>query len=102
MPSDGILFQNAKVVDGSGKPRFRADVAIEGNLIIGIGKGLKNPGRVIDAEGLILSPGFVNIHGHSDSTILMNPRSESLLMQGVTTEVIGNCGFGLAPLRKET
>ncbi|MEM2925917.1 MAG: D-aminoacylase [Candidatus Bathyarchaeia archaeon] len=102
MVSDGILFQNAKVIDGSGNPWFRADVAVEGSFIVDIGKGLKNPGRIIDVEGLILSPGFVNIHGHSDSTILMNPRSESLLMQGVTTEVIGNCGYSLAPLKEGT
>jgi N-acyl-D-amino-acid deacylase len=102
MTSHGILFKNAKVVDGSGNPWFKADVAIEGSFIAGIGKGLKNPGRIIDVEGLILSPGFVNIHGHSDSTLLMNPRAESLVMQGVTTEVVGNCGYSLAPLRDET
>jgi len=55
--------------------------------------------RVIDAGGLVLSPGFIDIHGHSDMTLFRHPLLESKLFQGVTTEVIGNCGLGLFPVR---
>jgi N-acyl-D-amino-acid deacylase len=94
-----ILIKNGLVMDGTGKPAFKADVGIaEGRITVvaeGVEQGAK---RTIQALGLHLAPGFIDPHTHSDLTLLANPRAESKIRQGVTTEVIGNCGFSPAPL----
>ena len=93
------IFQNGLVVDGSGRPGYHADVAIRDGLIVEIGALKEAPAReVIDATGLVVAPGFIDIHTHSDLTLISNPLAQSKLRQGVTTEVVGNCGFGVAPL----
>ena len=92
-------IRNAKVVDGTGSPWFRADVGIEGDRIAAVGRIPEGRGeREIDATGHVLSPGFIDIHTHSDLPFVVDPRAESKIRQGVTTEVIGNCGFSAAPL----
>ncbi len=99
-----ILLRDAKIVDGTGSPWFLGDVALEDGRIVDIGRDLKIPGsglRIIDLAGLVLAPGFIDIHSHSDDAVLINPLSESKIRQGVTTEVIGNCGYSLAPLEGE-
>ena len=98
-----IIIKNGVVVDGTGNPWFKADVGISQGKIIHVGK-LTNAKakRIIDARGLMVSPGFIDIHAHSDLSLLINSRAESKIRQGVTTEVIGNCGTSPAPLRKET
>lgn len=95
-----LLFRNATLVDGSGGDPYAADLAVVGERIAAIGR-LENfsARRVIEARGLILSPGFVDIHGHSDYHLLARPQAESKLLQGVTTEVGGNCGYSAAPVR---
>jgi len=97
------LIKNGVLIDGTGNPWFKADVGISEGKIAQIGK-LENAKakRVVDARGLIVSPGFIDIHTHSDLSLLINPRAESKIRQGVTTEVIGNCGESAAPVRKET
>ena len=94
------LFRDASLVDGSGTPPRRADVAVAGGRIVAVGPDLDGPAeRVVDADGLVISPGFIDLHGHSDMTLFRHPLLESKAFQGVTTEVIGNCGLGLFPVR---
>ena len=95
-----ITFANATVVDGTGADTVNADVLVLGDRIVDItAPGSVHQGRVIDCEGLLLTPGFIDIHSHSDLTLLLDPRASSAIHQGVTLEVIGNCGHGCAPLR---
>ncbi len=94
-----ILIRGGNVVDGSAAPGRTADIAIAGGKIVAIGPDL--PGRaekVIDAGGLAVAPGFIDIKTHSDFTLPINPKAESKVRQGVTTEIIGHCGFSVAPV----
>ncbi len=94
-----ILIRGGNVVDGSAAPGRTADIAIADGKIVAIGPGL--PGRaekVIDAGGLAVAPGFIDIKTHSDFTLPINPKAESKVRQGVTTEIIGHCGFSVAPV----
>jgi len=92
-PAYDILIQNGSVVDGSGKPAYAADVAIVGDEIVKIGDlDTQNAGRVIDASGMVVSPGFIDLHNHADRNIMDNPGMENYLHQGVTTILAGNCG----------
>nr|NIN68325.1 amidohydrolase family protein [Anaerolineae bacterium]NIQ81324.1 amidohydrolase family protein [Anaerolineae bacterium] len=94
-----ILIKNGLVVDGTGKPAFKADVGIaEGRIIVVAEDVEQEAKRTIQAPDLHLAPGFIDPHTHSDLTLLADPRAESKIRQGVTTEVIGNCGFSPAPL----
>jgi len=87
------------VVDGSGKKGYEADLGIKDGKIARIGSILSGDADGnIDASGLIVAPGFIDMHGHSDAPLLINPKAESMVRQGVTTEVIGNCGGSIAPL----
>lgn len=93
------VILGARVIDGSGAPWFRADVAVAGDVIAGIGKiGPVEGAANVDGTGLYLSPGFVDIHSHSDTVTLIDGRAAAKVMQGVTTEVVGVCGSSAAPL----
>jgi len=97
-----LIIKNGSVIDGAGNPWFRADIGINKGKISRVGKlHLSRGEKVIDVRGLVVSPGFIDIHSHSDLSLLINPRAESKIRQGVTTEVIGNCGSSPAPIRKE-
>ena len=93
-----IVIKNAKIVDGSGNPWFRGDVGIIGSKIKFIGKLPREvlTKLVIDAEGNVLSPGFIDCHTHSDFLLLREPTMLSKLKQGVTTVMIGACGISPA------
>jgi len=94
-----LVIRNGHIVDGAGNPWFKSDLEIKGERISHIGRVSASKGKVIDASGLVVTPGFVDIHSHSDLHLLANPKAESKVRQGVTTEVFPNCGSGPAPLR---
>ncbi|MCL4424581.1 MAG: D-aminoacylase [Firmicutes bacterium] len=97
-----LLIKGGRLVDGTGNPWVTGDLGIKAGRIAALGRLEKAPAaRVIDASELVVSPGFIDIHSHSDTELLVNPRAESKIRQGVTTEVTGNCGFSLAPLGPE-
>lgn len=95
-----LLVRNGLIVDGTGRAAVPADLLVDAGRVAAIGSGLPTaPGnQVIDVAGAVICPGFVDIHTHSDLTLLSSPLAISKVRQGVTTEVIGNCGLGVAPL----
>jgi len=93
-----ILISDGLVFDGSGSAGVAADIAIKDGRIAAIGSPINAPaGKIIDAAGLAVAPGFIDIKTHSDFTLPINPKAESKVRQGVTTEIIGHCGFSVAP-----
>ncbi|MCW7991675.1 N-acyl-D-amino acid deacylase, partial [Streptomyces platensis subsp. clarensis] len=104
-----LVFRDAEVVDGSGAPSYRADVALADGRIAAIVKegaaaGCRRPTarRVVDAEGLVLSPGFIDMHAHSDLALLRDPDHSAKAAQGVTLEVLGQDGLSYAPVDDRT
>ncbi|MEV7929316.1 D-aminoacylase [Kitasatospora sp. NPDC088779] len=95
------VFRGATVVDGTGADRYRADVRIADGLITGIGHGLDAP-TVVDADGLVLAPGFIDMHAHSDLALLLEPEHPAKVTQGVTCEVLGQDGLSYAPVDDAT
>jgi N-acyl-D-amino-acid deacylase len=97
-----LIIENGRIIDGAGNPWFRADIGVIGDKIANIGElhGACAANN-IDVEGYIVSPGFIDIHGHSDYSVLIDPRVESKIRQGVTTEVLGHCGNSPAPMSHE-
>ena len=98
-----LLITGATVIDGSGAPGVRADVAVEAGRIVAIGNDLPTAAaRSIHAAGLVLSPGFIDMHAHSDLQILVNPDHTAKVSQGVTLEVLGQDGLSFAPIDDPT
>jgi N-acyl-D-amino-acid deacylase len=97
-----LIIRNAKVVDGTGNPWFRGDVAIAGASIAAVGLVTGEAARVIEAGGLCVCPGFIDVHAHGDFTPFDKTVVDYKLRQGITTEVNGNCGFSAAPLDPST
>ena len=93
-----IAIINGTVVDGTGAPGVRADVGIADDRIVAVGELAEGAGRTIDAAGRIVAPGFIDAHAHSDFALLRDPLNPEKVMQGVTTNVIGNCALSPAPV----
>ena len=98
-----LLITNARLLDGTGAPWYWGDLATQGDQIVEIGKLQGSSARrTINAAGRILAPGFIDMHTHSDLQPLANPLHECKIRQGVTTDVIGHDGLGLAPVTPVT
>src|SRR5262249_35615781 len=94
-----FVIRGGLVIDGSGRPGEIADVALRDGRIARLGRSLPADGaKTIDAAGLAVVPGFIDIKTHSDFTLPINPKAESKVRQGVTTEIVGHCGFSVAPI----
>jgi N-acyl-D-amino-acid deacylase len=101
MPYD-LLIRQGTVYDGTGAPPYQADIAVAEGRIVAIGRLEGTARDTIDASGLAVAPGFIDLHTHSDLSFLIDPDAQSKVRQGVTTEVVGNCGMSMgAPLLGE-
>jgi N-acyl-D-amino-acid deacylase len=92
-----LVIRGGTVYDGTGAPGVRADVAVRGDRIVAVGQLPARGGAEIDATGLAVSPGFIDVHSHDDFAVLLEPRMPFKVMQGVTTDIVGNCGSGVVP-----
>ena len=95
---DTLVIRGGTVVDGSGSPGLRADVAIAAGKIVEVGDNLKGD-RTLEADGCVVAPGFIDIHTHYDAQVFWDPALTPSCYHGVTTVVAGNCGFSIAPIR---
>ena len=99
---DDLLIRGGHVIDGTGVPGLDADVSVSSGRIVAVERrSSRSARRVIDARGQVVAPGFIDIHTHSDFTLPLNQRAESKIRQGVTLEVVGNCGFSVAPALRD-
>ena len=96
-----LVVRDGKVFTGAGNPWFKADVGVKEGRIVEVGKILGDAKEVIDARGLAVSPGFIDLHDHSDYTIMVNREADSKVHMGVSTTVFASCGGGAAPLNEE-
>src|SRR5262245_56310861 len=92
-----LVIRGGTVYDGTGTPGIRADVAVRGDRIVGVGTVTARGGVEIEATGLAVSPGFIDVHSHDDFAVVTDPQMAFKVMQGVTTDVVGNCGSGVIP-----
>jgi N-acyl-D-amino-acid deacylase len=100
MPICDTILRNVRVLDGSGSEPFPADVAIESGRISAVGQLADySAGQVMEGEGRVLAPGFIDVHTHDDTSVIRTPQMLPKLSQGVTTVIVGNCGISAAPVR---
>ncbi len=92
-----IIIKGGKIVDGTGRAAYVGDIAIINERIVAVGKVSGDAATVIDANGLVVCPGFVDTHSHADRSIIRRPLAENFVMQGVTMVLAGQCGGSAAP-----
>ena len=97
-----LVIRQGTVIDGTGDDRRQADVAVDGDLITAVGNEIKPGRREIDAEGMLVMPGFVDIHTHYDGQATWDSQLAPSSLHGVTTAIFGNCGVGFAPVKAGT
>jgi N-acyl-D-amino-acid deacylase len=90
-----LVLRNGTLIDGTGSPGVQADVAIRGDQIVSVGNVRGTGRREIDCRGLVIAPGFIDVHTHADEDLLKHPLAENFIRDGVTTLVTGNCGYGV-------
>ena len=96
-----LIVRNGRIIDGSGMPSFYGDVAVKDGKIVSVGKFSGTATREIDAQGLAVSPGFIDNHTHYDAQVLWDPLCTSTCWHGVTSVVMGNCGLAMAPTKPD-
>ena len=97
-----ILIENGIIVDGTGDKRYKGNIGIKDDKIVFVGNCCENEAKeIINAEGLIITPGFIDFHSHSDMLLLVETRATNMLKQGITTEITGHCGISVIPLSGE-
>ena len=98
-----LLLKNCRLIDGTGSPWRRADVGVKDGKIAFVGKECADSEteETVDCGDFYLAPGFIDIHSHSDTTIFDYPAAESRILQGVTTELGGDCGISAAPVSQD-
>jgi N-acyl-D-amino-acid deacylase len=94
-----LLIKDARICDGAGKPSFHGSVGVREGKIVEVGEASESATRTIDADGLVLAPGFIDIHTHYDAQISWDPLLTCSSWHGVTSVLMGNCGVGVAPCR---
>src|SRR5918996_3660401 len=92
-----LVIRAGTVYDGTGAPGVRADVGVRGERVVAFGTIAARGADEMDAEGLAVAPGFIDAHSHDDYTVLLEPDVPFKVLQGVTSEVVGNCGSGVVP-----
>lgn len=98
-----LVIRNGRIIDGTGNPWFAADVAVAGGRIQRIAPGIEPEGcPIIDASGLVVAPGFIDMHTHSDLRVFKHPEEETKLLQGITTALLGQDGLSVAPCNEDT
>ncbi len=96
-----LIIKNGKIIDGTGSPAYRADLAVSNGKIVRIDRGITGGKKVIDAAGLVVTPGFIDSHSHADLGLLAYPEQTQKIQQGITTSIGGQCGFSRAPLSRD-
>src|ERR1700687_1336993 len=96
-----LVVKNARIVDGTGKPAYAGDVAIQGGRIAAVGEVSDGATRTLDADGQVVAPGFIDAHTHYDAQLLWDPTATPSTAHGITTVLTGNCGYTLAPVRSD-